>query len=79
MSRRGSYIRAGQGRTAGQGVFQGRTGQIPKLSLGPDFAAQRTWEKPPPSVTALQTWLFAALLAALMATAGLFLIFHAHH
>lgn len=55
------------------------TGQMPKLSLGPDFAAQRTWEKPPPSVTALQTWLFAALLAALMATAGLFLIFHAHH
>jgi hypothetical protein len=55
------------------------TGQVPKLSLGPDFAAQRTWEKPPSSVTALQTWLLAALLAALMATAGLVIIFHAHH
>jgi hypothetical protein len=51
----------------------------PKLSLGPDFAAQRTWEKPPSSVSALQTWVVAALLAALMATAGLFLIFHARH
>ena len=55
------------------------TGQIPKLSLGPDFAAQRTWEKPPSSVTAMQTWLFAALLAALLATGGLVLIFHARH
>jgi hypothetical protein len=55
------------------------TGQVPKLSLGPDFAAQRTWEKPPSSVTALQTWLFAALVAALMATGGLVLLFHAHH
>ncbi len=54
------------------------SGPVPKLSLGPDFAAQRTWEKPPSSVTALQTWLFAALLTALMATAGLFLIFHSH-
>src|SRR5438477_4332353 len=54
-------------------------GHMPKLSLGPDFAAQRTWEKPPSSVSALQTWVFAALLAALMATAGLFLIFHARH
>jgi hypothetical protein len=69
----------------GAGVDRGQmerpsTGQpMPKLSLGPDFAAQRTWEKPPSSVSALQTWLFAALVAALMATAGLFLIFHARH
>jgi hypothetical protein len=56
------------------------TGQpAPKLTLGPDFAAQRTWEKPPSSVSALQTWVFAALVAALMAMAGLFLIFHARH